>query len=316
MSWGDGWRTKLALAHSGKSGSEAAVERLGRMLGPMGRKCVWDALAALPLPVRRQALFIAYHNRIGHFGKPRTFNEKVNWRIINDRRDLLVWTCDKLLIKSMAHQYAISVPETLWSGVDVEALPFDDLPASWVLKPNNCSGFVLFGSRHSPGREVIRAVADVWKNDRSAMQKGEWAYTRAEPGFLLEERIGSSRETPNDYKVYVFDGEPYMILVDVDRFSNHCSRFYSPDWRPMPFRDRVPVSEEVAKPDCLNAMLEVARIVAAGFDFLRVDFYIEQEHAYLGEVTPYPGGGLEPFEPRRADFELGKAWRLPQLGGA
>lgn len=81
-------------------------------------------------------------------------------------------------------------------------------------------------------------------------------------------------------------------------------------------RDRVPVSGEIARPHCLGEMLEAATTVAKGFDFLRVDMYIERDQVFLGEVTPYPGGGLEPFEPRSADLDIGNAWRLPQLSGA
>jgi hypothetical protein len=51
--------------------------------------------------------------------------------------------------------------------------------------------------------------------------------------------------------------------------------------------------------------------MAAGFDFLRVDVFVEKGEVYLGEVTPYPVGGLEPFHPRQADLEIGAAWSLP-----
>ena len=57
-----------------------------------------------------------------------------------------------------------------------------------------------------------------WRSDIRVFAKGEWAYSQADPGFLVEERMGPIPGTPSDFKVYVFDGEPYMILVDSDRF--------------------------------------------------------------------------------------------------
>ena len=236
-------------------------------IGSVGRSLAWNTLDVLPLFLRRQLLFLMHHNRFGNFANPRTFNEKVNWRIIYDRRDMLVWTCDKTLIKETAVRHGIRVPQTYWSGPDIEEFPFGDLPPSWVLKPNNRTGMVLFGQGEPAERDVIRSVTDVWSNDQGVTRKGEWAYTLAQPGFLLEERIGPITSTPNDYKVYVFDGQPQLILVDVDRFSLHRSRFYSVDWEPMPIRDRVPPSRPIERPRRLVDILDQASIMASGVRF-------------------------------------------------
>ena len=75
------------------------------------------------------------------------------------------------------------------------------------------------------------------------------------------------------------------------------SLLLDPDWQPMPLRARVPVSSEILGLQCLSDLLEAAEVAAAGFDFLRVDLYSKGQ-VYLGEVTAYAGGGLEPFEPR------------------
>jgi len=277
------------------------------------QRLTWNAFGSLPLPVRRQILFVAYHQRVAKLRHPRTFSEKVNWRILHDRREILAWTCDKLRTKALAEERNIRVIPTLWAGTEITELPDVDLPDNWVLKPNNRSGLVFFGQSPRVDAESLQRITETWNADDRVVAKGEWAYTRAAPGFLVEERIGPVPGTPTDFKVFVFDGAPYMILVDLDRFGRHQSRFYSPDWRPMPFRDRIPVSDEVPRPPCLGEMLDAATTIAAGFDFLRVDLYVEHGQVYLGEVTPYPGGGLEPFEPRRADLELGDAWRLPTV---
>jgi len=276
----------------------------------------WRAIAAVPLPLRRQAFYLAYHRRWGHFRHPRTFNEKVNWRILYDRRAELTWTCDKLRTKERADRLGVRTIKTLWAGTDVSHLSVDDLPPAWVMKPNNSTGLVFFGETPGTTAAAVREVAASWASDHRAVAKGEWAYTQASPGVLLEERLGPIPGSPADFKVFVFDGEPYLILVDIDRFAHHMSRFYTPDWRLLPFRDQVPVSGEIPRPSCLPEMLEVATVVAGGLDFLRVDLFVERGQVYLGEVTAYPGGGLEPFQPRSADFEIGSAWRLPSMTSA
>jgi hypothetical protein len=276
-------------------------------------RLTWHAFAALPLWGRRQLLFFGYLRRIGHLRRPRTFNEKVNWRILNDRREILAWTCDKLRTKAVAEKLGINVVPTLWAGTDVRELASMDLPPHWVLKPNNRTGLVFFGQSRAVDFDAIHRLSQIWESDTRVIAKGEWAYTRADPGFLVEERIGPIPGAPTDYKVFVFDGVPYMISVDQDRFVNHLVAYYSPEWQLMPFRDKHQKQREAPRPECLDEILEVASTVAAGFDFLRVDLYDENGRVYLGEVTPYSGAGLEPFLPRSADLEVGSVWRLPDL---
>ena len=50
----------------------------------------------LPQRLKRHVLFLRFHRKWGNFAHPRTFSEKVNWRILYDRRPELTWTCDKL----------------------------------------------------------------------------------------------------------------------------------------------------------------------------------------------------------------------------
>jgi hypothetical protein len=271
------------------------------------------ALSLLPLPARRELLFIGCHRRFGNFTHPKTFSEKVNWRIIHDRRELLAWTCDKLRTKEVAKQRGVRVLPVLWCGTDAEGLRMADLPAAWVLKPNNRSGCILFGDAQSTSEAEVRRVLAMWSSDTWLAAQGEWAYARAAPGYFIEPRIGPIPGSPPDFKVFMFDGEPYMVQMDTDRFTGHRRRFYSPDWEPMPFVGAHATLEEAPRPECLADILDAGRIMAADFDFLRVDVFVEEGQVYLGEVTPYPMGGLEPFHPSHVDLEIGAAWSLPPL---
>ena len=57
-------------------------------------------------------------------------------------------------------------------------------------------------------------------------------------------------------------------------------------------------------------MTEVSEALGREFDFIRVDLYDVEGSVWFGELTPYPGGGLDPFDPR-LDRELGALWVLP-----
>jgi TupA-like ATPgrasp len=274
----------------------------------------WQTLTALPLALRRQLLFTSSHKRLGNFTHPRTFSEKINWRILHDRRPILSWTCDKLRMKSVAAERGITALPALWAGTDLNELRSVRLPSAWVLKPNNRSnGLIFFGESQNAPLEDIRRIAENWESNTRLSVLGEWAYKQADPGFIVEERIGPVPGSPPDFKVFVFDGNPYMIQVDTDRFTRHCRTLYSLGWDPMPFQSSYPLADGIPKPDCLSELLEAATAMAAGFDFLRVDLYVERSQVYLGEVTPYPDGGLRPFRPRQGDLAMGSLWSLPRL---
>ena len=57
-------------------------------------------------------------------------------------------------------------------------------------------------------------------------------------------------------------------------------------------------------------MIDVAEILAQGFDFVRVDLYQVNEQVKFGEMTFSPGAGLEVFTPQVYDRILGDLWRL------
>jgi hypothetical protein len=48
--------------------------------------------------------------------------------------------------------------------------------------------------------------------------------------------------------------------------------------------------------------------LGADFDFVRIDFYDVGGIPRFGEMTFYPGSGLDPFDPPELDHELGRYW--------
>jgi len=59
-------------------------------------------LALIPVRFLRHVLYLLMIRKRGNFDEPQTFNEKVNWRIFNDRRERIVKACDKMWMKEMA----------------------------------------------------------------------------------------------------------------------------------------------------------------------------------------------------------------------
>lgn len=270
---------------------------------------------ALPVPVLRHFLHLTMLGTLGNFEDPRTFNEKVNWRILYDRRDRIAAACDKLRMKEMARAAhpgpELRIPETYWTGTDLRDAPDLATMAPWVLKPNHSSGQVLFGPQpQTDVTQLIRQTKDWWT--RTPVELGEWGYTQARPLLLLEERIPSpAAAVLPDYKFYVFDGRVELIQVNRGRFERQTATFLDARWNRLPVQWRImPVADEPRPPE-LDTMLEFASTLGSGWDFIRVDLYAVDGAVWFGEYTPYPGGGLLRYQPRKFDLEQGRQWQLP-----
>ena len=56
----------------------------------------------------------------------------------------------------------------------------------------------------------------------------------------------------------------------------------------------------------LEKMMQVARCLSEDFQLVRVDLYSFDEKIYFGEITHYPGSGLDRFDSYDLDLQLGK----------
>lgn len=275
-------------------------------------------LLFLPLPLSRAIRFRRHAGRWPRLRDPQGINEKINWRILHDHRDVWNWTCDKLESKRRVQALSpgILLPDVLWSGEDVTELAHIALSGRWILKSNSSSQDLLLGTG-SPNIAEVVSVVEKWKTDFQWRVNGERAYARARRVAILERWIGESDQPPMDYKVFVFHGAALYVHVHSHRFTGHRASLYTRDWQMVPTRQAhiEPHSEPVARPQHLAELLRRAEEIAAGFDFLRVDLYDTEVGVWFGETTPYSWSGLRPFLPRSYEIEIGNHWNLPDRAG-
>lgn len=272
-----------------------------------------------PVVLRRGWVFWRAHGRVPRLRHPVTLSEKINHRILYDRRPELSPTCDKLAMKDLALASGadVRIPETWWTGTDLVELRHVELPGAWVLKPNHSTnGRVVFGDGSVVDLAALAERTRGWlEPDRHARLHGEWAYTQARRTLLVEQRIGPTHRALADYKVLVFHGVPALVQVHEGRFGAHTKRLYRPDWTPLPAQPGYPPAPPTPPPACLPRLLEAAASIARAYDFMRVDLYDWAGELWFGELTPYPASGLKTFAPRELDAELGALWTLPKLSG-
>jgi len=100
-----------------------------------------------------------------------------------------------------------------------------------------------------------------------------------------------------DYKFWCFNGHPYFVIMcinrDIRRHTVDFILYETENWKnrqdfmSKKFRKDI----EMPKPENLDSMIESAKILAAGFPQVRVDFYEVNGKVYFGELTFTSYGG-------------------------
>jgi len=260
----------------------------------------------------RIAMFIriGYWPRIKH---PRSFNEHLAHRKLFDHNPLFPIIADKVGVRGyverlLGPEYLIPV---LGIYDDPDDIPWESLPASFVVKTNHRSGGnLLVSDKASLDLGEARRTLRKWFDEPYGQEKYEWFYDAFPRKILVEEFLHDPVEgVPPDFKVYTFHGRAEFIHVDRGRFGEHQRSFYNRAWERQAFSVRVPASGTVEKPANLDQMLKVAETLAAGIDFVRVDLFSVEGRTYVGEMTLAPSSGRKAFYPDKSyDFLLGSFW--------
>lgn len=246
---------------------------------------------------------------------PQTYNDKMQWLKLHDRKSIYTIMADKYEAKKWAagligEEYI--VPNYgVWNNAN--DIDWDSLPNQVVVKTNHgfggITGMVICNDKSKLNKE--EAVKRLNKSlHRNYFYTGarEWPYKNIPPRVLAEKYLGDNLQ---DFRVYCFNGEPKMVYSygcqsQQDGSKPHINScdIFDCDWNPMPFHQKTLPCGNVSKPNHLKEMIEIARKLSKDTPFLRVDFY-EGEHLYLGELTFYPGSGMSTFYPAEWDNILG-----------
>jgi TupA-like ATPgrasp len=246
------------------------------------------------------------HGRIPSLAEPKLFTEFVQHRKLYDRNRMMPLMADKVLVKAFVANILGSewlVP-TLWSGTALPATP--QWPAPFVVKSRHGCNHIAFVRHGDESWSKIRARARGWMKSTYGRWLGEWLYRHIEKGVLVEPFIGDGKTLPIDYKFYVFGGRVEYIQVHLNREHAHRWILFDRLWQ----RVSSPTpSPDPLEPISISAMMDAAEQLGQQFDFVRIDFYEVDGAPLFGEMTFYPGSGLDPFDPVSLDTEMGAFWR-------
>ena len=254
--------------------------------------------------LRVQVTYAWRHGCFADLASPRLLTEHIQWRKLYEHDRRYPPLADKLGVKDhvAARLGAHWLVPTLWRGTVLPPNPVWPMP--FVVKSRHgCGHFIVV--RTDTDYRVARRRSRRWLRATYGVWLDEWLYAHIPHGLLVEPYIGDGDRLPVDYKLFVFGGRVRYVQVHLDRAARHRWIVFDRKWQ------RVsPVTNDCdpLRPVSLARMIAAAETLGADFDFVRADFYEVVGQPVFGELTFYPGSGLEPVDPPALDAAMGAYW--------
>lgn len=244
---------------------------------------------------------------------PKTFNQKIQWLKMNNRKKEYSNMVDKYeakkYVKNIVGEAVIIPTYGVWSEFD--SIPFEELPNQFVLKCTHDSGGLIVVKDKSKF-DVEKAKIKIEKSLKNNFfyNSREWPYKNVKPRIIAEKYMTNGENGLTDYKFYCFNGEPKYLYVS-EGMENHETAivsFLDINWQKAKFGryDYLEYSTIPNKPKNFSEMIRIAKILSRGHAFLRVDLYEIEGKVYFSELTFSPCGGYMPFKPKSWDETLGE----------
>lgn len=254
---------------------------------------------------------------------PKTYNEKLQWIKLYDRKPEYTMMVDKFAVKDyvakiIGDEYIIP---TLGVWDRPEDIDFDNLPNKFVLKTTHgggSTGVVICKDKDIFDREKAVNRLGASMKQRIYPYLKEWPYKNVSPRIIAEKYIEPTVQNDDlpDYKFFCFDGEVKALFVATERQSAGDDvkfDFFDADFNLLPFRqghDHANVTP--TKPQSFEEMKTIASKLSKGIPQVRVDLYESNGRPLFGELTFFHFGAFMPFEPEEWDYTFGNWITLPK----
>lgn len=274
-------------------------------------------------------LRIIYRLELGeilHLDNPQTYNEKLQWLKLYNRKPEYTTMVDKVAVKDyvasiIGPEYIIPTLGVWDSPNDIE---WDKLPNQFVLKTNHDSGnngvVVVMDVEKLKDlhykRNIINRLNQSLRKDAYTAGR-EWPYKNIERKVFAEQYMeDQTTHDLRDYKFYCIEGTPIFLFVATERnIPGEIAKFtyFDMDFKPLDLRMAHPKSKHtIDRPLCFEEMKKMAEKLAQGIPTVRIDLYEVNGKVYFGEFTFFPSGGLAAFHPDKWDKILGDRVTLPE----
>lgn len=256
-----------------------------------------------------------------NLSNPQTFNEKLQWLKLYNRKAEYTDMVDKYEVKKyveniIGQQYIIP---TLGVYSKFEEIDFDALPDKFVLKCTHDSGGLVI-CRDKKQLDINAAKEKIERSlKRNYYWSGrEWPYKNVPKKIICEKFMSDfdGAQDFTDYKFFCFDGKVDCVMVCLERSSGETKfYFFDQDWNLKRLNIRgknAPEGFTIPKPQCMDEMFKIAAELSKGMPFVRVDLYQSNGQIYFGELTFFPDSGFDANLLPETDMYFGSLLQLPQ----
>lgn len=248
------------------------------------------------------------------FDDPSTFNEKLQWLKLYNRKPEYVKMVDKYAVKeyiaSLIGETFIIPTLGVWESFD--DIDFDTLPNQFVLKTTHGgggNGVVVCTDKSKLDIENARRILSHSMQQCIYQMLKEWPYKDVKHCIIAEQYMtDSSANELKDYKFFCFNGRVEYYKIDFDRFIEHRANYFDRNGSLMEFGEVVcppNFDRVIEKPQEISKMIELAEKISNNIPFARVDLYNVNGEIYFGEITFFPASGFGKFNPASWDKTLG-----------
>lgn len=251
---------------------------------------------------------------------PQTFNEKLQWLKLHDRRPEYTDMVDKIEAKHIAaarigEEYIIP---TLGVWDSFNKINFDMLPNQFMLKTNHGgagTGVIFCYDKNTFDKARAKKILEKSLHEDIFINLREWPYKNVKKRIMAETMlVPNAGEEIQDYKFYCFNGVPKVMLVSHGRFSKEgvCFDYFDMNFNKLPFEQGGPNSGlPIEKPIGFEKMKELAAKLSTGIPHARIDLYNLNGKIYFGEITFFDSSGLAQFNPEKWNRIFGDWITLP-----
>lgn len=245
---------------------------------------------------------------------PKTYNEKLQWLKLYDRKPIYTSMVDKYEVKEyvaniIGSEYIIPT-YGVWDRF--EDIDFDILPNQFVLKcTHDSGGIVICHDKSTLDMKKTNKILSKSLSRNYYYLGREWPYKNVKPRIIAEQYM-EDKDTLElrDYKFFTFNGVARALFVASDRQNPETDTkfdFFDMDFNHLDFTNGHPNAENsIQKPGSFEEMRMLAERLSKGIPHVRVDFYEVNGKVYFGELTFSHWSGFVPFEPECWDYTFGR----------